>query len=124
MALAVSGTSRSENSVERYSETGEICIKAQDTSVCMKSYGFQCHQIRMPNKSIEAYILGCNMALSNGVINYLGSCRILTENELQAIKSCLAEGLPSRSEEYAACLREAGVKVGCDEQADGSRICY
>jgi len=32
----------------------------------MESYGFQCHQIRMPNKSIEAYILGCNMALSEG----------------------------------------------------------
>jgi len=55
---------------------------------------------------------------------YLDSCRIPTESELEVVESCLAKGLYSHSDEYYDCLREAGVKTGCDEQADGSRICY
>ena len=55
---------------------------------------------------------------------YLDSCRVPTEVELQVIESCLAKELRLHSEEYFDCLRDADVKVGCDEQADGSRICY
>lgn len=55
---------------------------------------------------------------------YLDSCRVPTDPELQAVKVCLARELPIRSEEYAACMREAGVRYGCEEQPDGSRICY
>ena len=55
---------------------------------------------------------------------YLDSCRVPTESELEAVKICLARDLQSLTEEYFACMREADVKIGCDEQADGSRICY
>lgn len=55
---------------------------------------------------------------------YLDSCRIPTESELKVIKSCLAQGQQPHTDEYLGCLREADVKVGCDEQADGSRICF
>jgi len=55
---------------------------------------------------------------------YLDSCRSPTEREMQAVKTCMAEGLRRRSGEFSGCLRDANVKVGCDEQADGSRICY
>jgi len=55
---------------------------------------------------------------------YLDSCRVPTEAELQSVKSCLSQGLRPRSEDFFACMREANVKIGCDEQADGSRICY
>ncbi len=55
---------------------------------------------------------------------YLDSCRVPTEAELQSVKSCLSQGLQPRSEDFFACMREANVKIGCDEQADGSRICY
>ena len=55
---------------------------------------------------------------------YLDSCRVVTEIELQTIMSCLAAGLKLGSDEYFDCLRKADVKVGCEEQADGSRICY
>jgi hypothetical protein len=55
---------------------------------------------------------------------FLDSCREPTEPELDAIKSCLGRGLRGRSAEYFECLRAHDVKVGCEEQADGSRICY
>lgn len=55
---------------------------------------------------------------------YLESCRIPTEVELQAVKSCLAQELRLQSEVYFDCLRDADVRVGCNEQADGSRTCY
>jgi len=48
----------------------------------------------------------------------------LLEVELQAVKSCLAQKLRLHSLGYFDCLRDADVKVDCDEQADGSRICY
>lgn len=55
---------------------------------------------------------------------YLDSCREPTEPELNAIKSCLGRGSRGRSAEYFECLRAHDVKVGCEDQADGSRICY
>ena len=55
---------------------------------------------------------------------YLDSCRVVTEIEMQTIMSCLAAGLKLGTEEYFDCLRKADVKVGCEEHADGSRICY
>ena len=67
------------------------------------------------------WISGC--CSTDGSI-YLDSCRVPTEAELQAVKSCLSQGLQPRSEDFFACMREANVKIGCDEQADGSRVCY
>ncbi len=55
---------------------------------------------------------------------YLDSCRVPTDSELQTIDACLAEGRHRGSEEFFGCLRAAGVKIGCEEQADGARICY
>ena len=55
---------------------------------------------------------------------YLDSCRSPIESELEVVKSCLAKGLYSHSDEYSDCLREAGVRTGCEDQANGSRICY
>ena len=55
---------------------------------------------------------------------YLESCREPTETELLAISGCLADGLKLPSGEYFECLRNAGIKVGCQNQEDGSRICY
>ncbi len=60
---------------------------------------------------------------SDGSI-YLDSCREPDDSEMQVVRFCLAEGLQLRTDEYVECLRDDGVKVGCDEQADGSRICY
>ena len=55
---------------------------------------------------------------------YLDSCREPDDSEMQVVKFCLAEGLQLGTDEYVECLREDGVNVGCDEQADGSRVCY
>lgn len=55
---------------------------------------------------------------------YLDSCRTPTASEMKVIESCLGTGDGYRSEQYLACLRDANVKVGCEEQPDGSRICY
>ena len=55
---------------------------------------------------------------------YLDSCREPTDAEWQGIDHCQSEGLGCRSPEYLACLREQGVKVGCETQPDGSRLCY
>jgi len=55
---------------------------------------------------------------------YLNSCRVPNDSELQAVTSCLAEGLTTRTTEFVQCLRDGGVKMGCEDQADGSRICY
>ncbi len=60
---------------------------------------------------------------SDGSI-YLDSCREPDDSEMQVVRFCLAEGLQLGTDEYVECLREDGVNVGCDEQADGSRICY
>lgn len=59
----------------------------------------------------------------NGSI-FLDSCRDLEEYEEAAVNACLAEGRKRRSGEYNDCLRSNGVKVGCETQADGSRLCY
>ena len=55
---------------------------------------------------------------------YLDSCRAPTESELQIIESCLEEVERLRSEEFTDCLRAASMEVGCEDQADGSRICF
>lgn len=55
---------------------------------------------------------------------YLDSCRVPTEGELRTIETCLAEEETHYSEEFFDCLRTAGVKVGCEEQSDGTRVCY
>lgn len=60
---------------------------------------------------------------SDGMI-YLDSCRAPTDSELLAVSSCLARGLQGRTDEFAGCLSEADVEVGCEDQPDGSRICY
>lgn len=55
---------------------------------------------------------------------YLDSCRTPTADDLQIIDECLSEERAPRSEEFFACLRTAGVEVGCEVQSDGSRICH
>lgn len=55
---------------------------------------------------------------------YLDSCRAPTESELQIIESCLEEVERLRSEEFTGCLSAASMEVGCEDQADGSRICF
>ena len=55
---------------------------------------------------------------------YLDSCRAPNESELKIIDQCLEEERGSHSEEFLGCLRTAGMKVGCEDQADGSQICY
>lgn len=67
------------------------------------------------------WISGC--CSENGVL-YLGSCRTPSEIELQVIQGCLSRLGSSLAEEFTDCLRAEGMKVGCEDQADGSRICY
>lgn len=55
---------------------------------------------------------------------YLNSCRTPTADEQKAIDICAAECSCYRSEEYMNCLRDQGVTVGCEDQDDGSRLCY
>jgi hypothetical protein len=55
---------------------------------------------------------------------FLGSCREPTQAEKAAIDACLALGLRARTAEYTECLVANGVKVGCEPQDDGSRLCY
>ena len=55
---------------------------------------------------------------------YLDSCRAPTETELRSVETCLADGLELNSDEYIACLREADIKVGCEENSDDWRLCY
>lgn len=57
-------------------------------------------------------------------LGYFESCRPVSEAEIESAMSCLAAGLKLQSEPYYDCLREADVKVGCEEQSDGSRVCY
>ncbi len=54
----------------------------------------------------------------------LGSCRTPTAEERPAIKHCQEQGHRCLSEEYFECLRQQGLKVGCYDQPDGSRLCY
>lgn len=55
---------------------------------------------------------------------YLDSCRAPTESELQIIQTCLHQVKSRRSDAFTDCLRSSRVKAGCEEQADGSRICF
>jgi hypothetical protein len=57
---------------------------------------------------------------------YLNSCRAPSERELQIIQSCLEEvGMKTlRSEKFTDCLRTAKMEVGCEDQADGSQVCF
>lgn len=55
---------------------------------------------------------------------YLDSCRTPTDSEEQVIASCLSEGLRPRTDEFFGCLSKREVKIGCEAQPDGSRICY
>lgn len=55
---------------------------------------------------------------------YLDSCRTPTEGELTIIDRCLGTKRGHRSDEFHRCLREEGMTVGCEEQPDGSQVCY
>ena len=55
---------------------------------------------------------------------YLESCRDMTERDKEAINACLAQNVKPRSDEFVDCLRSGGVKAGCEDQPDGSRLCY
>ncbi len=60
---------------------------------------------------------------TDGVM-YLDSCRTPTDSEFAAIADCLADDLQPRTAEFMGCLRAQNVKVGCEDQPDGSRLCY
>lgn len=55
---------------------------------------------------------------------YLDSCREPSQQEEAAVNECLATGLKRRSVEYNNCLRSRGTGIGCEEQDDGSRLCF
>lgn len=55
---------------------------------------------------------------------YLESCREMTERDKNAINACLAQDVKPRSDGFVDCLRASGVKAGCEDQPDGSRLCY
>ena len=57
-------------------------------------------------------------------VYYLGSCRVLSDAELQSVQACLTQVESHRSDEFQECLRAEGVRAGCERQADGSSICY
>jgi len=54
----------------------------------------------------------------------LGSCRTPTAEEQPAIDHCQKQDHRCLSDEYYECLRQQGLKVGCYDQPDGSRLCY
>lgn len=51
---------------EQYFEIGERCATAHEPRACMESYGFRCHQGRLPHRSVKAQVLGCNLDLGDG----------------------------------------------------------
>ena len=71
LATAMPVGSHAEEEAGEHSEIVEICIKAQEPGVCLKSYGFVCHESRRYNRSLEAYGLGCNLALADGRYHFV-----------------------------------------------------
>lgn len=58
---------------------------------------------------------------------YLDSCFPPDDAGWQAIAQCEELGLKSTAEpgsKWQQCLRDHGIRVGCEGQPDGSRICY
>ena len=66
-------------------------------------------------------VSGC--CSSDGVM-YLDSCREPTVDEFGVIEDCLDRGIQIRTDEFHSCLRDAGVRTGCEDRPDGSRLCY
>lgn len=66
IVLASSDYCRADPGEERDVEFGNTCAKAPEPLSCMESYGFDCHQGRLPDRSVEAQNLGCNLDLGNG----------------------------------------------------------
>ncbi len=56
--------------------------------------------------------------------DFLYSCRTLSAEEEQAMNNCIGEYFYVSTEQYLNCLQHQGVKFGCEDQDDGSRICY
>jgi hypothetical protein len=71
IAIAAPVLCPAETANEQYLEIGQTCVKAQEPAACMKSYGFQCHQGRLPDKSVEAQALGCNLDLGDGRLHFV-----------------------------------------------------
>lgn len=97
-------------------QTTDISLSADSVSLIMDgrySYPFTQKSCRfMPN------------CCSYDGAMYLDSCRTPTKEETDAIKSCLNPDIDFRSDDYYQCLKDAGVKAGCETQKDGSRLCY
>jgi hypothetical protein len=55
---------------------------------------------------------------------FLQSCRTPSADENKAIDICAAEFPSPCSSQYKHCLQDRGIKIGCEDQDDGSRICY
>ena len=66
LAVAIPCVSRAEIEDEYYLEFGDTCIKTAEPGLCMEAYGFQCDRIGAPARSVGAYMLGCNLTLSDG----------------------------------------------------------
>lgn len=79
-----------ETGKEQYLEIGERCATAHDPGACMESYGFSCHQGRVPHRSVEAQLLGCNLDLGDGRMHFVqmlyddGGWNIETEKTYRA----------------------------------------
>ncbi len=71
IAIASPVFCRAESGREQYLDTGETCAKAREPALCMKSYGFECHQGRLPGRSVEAQSLGCNLDLGDGRYHFV-----------------------------------------------------
>jgi len=61
---------------------------------------------------------------SSSLSYYLDSCREPKEGEEAVVNACLAEGRKRKTKEYEHCLQSNGVRIGCEAQDDGSRLCY
>ena len=69
--VLISALCDSATAEEQYLEVGKLCAKARDPGACMKSYGFQCHRGRVPDRSTKAFRLGCNLSLGDGRYHFV-----------------------------------------------------
>ena len=66
VALMLPFPSAGEPADGQHLEYGNTCVMTHEPRSCMESYGFRCHQGRLPSKSIEAHSIGCNLDLGDG----------------------------------------------------------
>lgn len=64
--IACSSYCRADTVKEPDMDFGNTCVKAPEPLTCMESYGFFCHRSGLPDRSVGAQSLGCNLDLGNG----------------------------------------------------------